>query len=108
MSRYDAGRIEPKWQEAWEAAGLFRAGHDGLRVLKGDHVEGHQSCTRAVRGGDEVGGSGERHRFVLPYGRHVNGAGADACVSSVSLKRLQRNTTISIIIQVGKLKCTTN
>ncbi len=25
MSRYDAGQIESKWQEAWEAAGLFKA-----------------------------------------------------------------------------------
>ena len=31
MSRYDAGRIEPKWQEAWEAAGLFRAERDAAR-----------------------------------------------------------------------------
>ena len=31
MSRYDAGRIEPKWQEAWEAAGLFRAVRDAHR-----------------------------------------------------------------------------
>ena len=31
MSRYDAGRIEPKWQEAWDAAGLFRAVHDAHR-----------------------------------------------------------------------------
>ena len=31
MSRYDAGRIEPKWQEAWDAAGLFRAERDPAR-----------------------------------------------------------------------------
>ena len=31
MSRYDAGRIEPKWQEAWDAAGLFRAVRDAAR-----------------------------------------------------------------------------
>ena len=50
-------------------AGLFRAGDDGLGVLEGDDVEGRQSFARAVRGGDEVGGSGERHRGVLPGGR---------------------------------------
>jgi leucyl-tRNA synthetase len=31
MSRYDAGRIEPKWQDAWDAAGLFRAVRDPSR-----------------------------------------------------------------------------
>ena len=50
-------------------AGLFCAGDDGLGVLKGDDVECRQSFARAVRGGDEVGGSGERHRDVLPGGR---------------------------------------
>ncbi|HRO11358.1 leucine--tRNA ligase [Amaricoccus sp.] len=31
MSRYEAGRIEPKWQEAWAEAGLFRAERDPSR-----------------------------------------------------------------------------
>ncbi len=31
MSRYDAGRIEPKWQQAWEAAGLFTAVRDAAK-----------------------------------------------------------------------------
>ena len=29
--RYDAGEIEPKWQAAWDAAGLFRAERDPAR-----------------------------------------------------------------------------
>ncbi len=31
MSRYDPAEIEPKWQEAWEAAGCFTARHDPAR-----------------------------------------------------------------------------
>ena len=40
MSRYDAGRIEPKWQEAWDAAGLFRAERDAgaAEVLRAGDV----------------------------------------------------------------------
>ena len=29
--RYDAGEIEPRWQAAWDAAGLFRAERDPAR-----------------------------------------------------------------------------
>jgi leucyl-tRNA synthetase len=31
MSRYDAAAVEPKWQRAWEDAGIFRAPHDPSR-----------------------------------------------------------------------------
>ena len=31
MSRYDARGVEPKWQQAWEAAGVFRAERDPAR-----------------------------------------------------------------------------
>ena len=31
MSRYDAREIERKWQDAWEAAEVFRARHDPSR-----------------------------------------------------------------------------
>lgn len=31
MSRYDAGEIEPRWQRAWDEAGLFRAEPDPSR-----------------------------------------------------------------------------
>ena len=31
MSRYDAREIEPKWQRAWDEAGLFRAERDPAR-----------------------------------------------------------------------------
>jgi leucyl-tRNA synthetase len=31
MSRYDAAAVEPKWQRAWEEAGIFRARYDPAR-----------------------------------------------------------------------------
>jgi leucyl-tRNA synthetase len=31
MSRYDARRVEPKWQAEWDRAGVFRAGYDPAR-----------------------------------------------------------------------------
>ena len=31
MSRYDPREIEPRWQAAWDAAGLFTARHDPSR-----------------------------------------------------------------------------
>ncbi len=31
MSRYNAREVEPKWQAAWEAAGVFRAERDASR-----------------------------------------------------------------------------
>ena len=48
--------------------GPFGAGDDGFGVLEGDHVERHQSGACAVGGGDEVGGTGERHQMSLRMG----------------------------------------
>ncbi len=47
-------------------AGLFGARDDRLGVFEGDDVKGHQSRAGAMGGGDQIGGSGERHRAVLP------------------------------------------
>ncbi len=40
---------------------LFGPGDDGFGVLEGDHVERHQAGARTMRGGHEIGGSGDRH-----------------------------------------------
>ena len=43
----------------------FGTRDDRLGVLEGDDVEGHDSRAGAIRGGNQVGGSGERHQMSL-------------------------------------------
>src|SRR5712675_1851683 len=85
---------------------LFGTSDDGLGVLKGDDVESEHPPTCTVCGGYEFRGLGERHRMPSFLSVRAWSASVLARVrrsSGASLLTIhQRNTTISIIIQVDK------